>query len=293
MKVLLSGAGGFVGSAIREHLRLHGHDVLRMVRRERRQDDEVQWDPVTGRLLPGWPRGCQAVIHLAGENIAGIWTDRKKAAIRSSRVDATGALCQYISRLESPPVAFLCASAVGYYGDRGDDILSEAQPPGGSFLAGVCRDWEAATAVLAARQVRAVNMRLGIVLGRGGGALKMMLRPFRLCMGGKLGDGRQYMSWISLRDVCRAADFCMENAGVSGPVNFTSPQPVTNAEFVRTLGRVLRRPALCRMPAWLARAALGELADEILASVRAVPDKLISSGFRFDHADLEKALREK
>jgi uncharacterized protein (TIGR01777 family) len=234
-----------------------------------------------------------AVVHLAGENIAaGRWTERQKARIRDSRVKGTRLLCDLLARYSPPPKALVCASAVGYYGDRGDEILKEESAPGSDFLFDVCREWEAATQTAVERGIRVVNLRIGVVLSPLGGALAKMLTPFKLGAGGVIGSGRQYMSWIALDDVVRAFHFALTNQSLLGPVNAVAPNPVTNRDFTRTLGRVLSRPTVFPMPAFAARLAFGEMADALLlASTRVEPARLLAGSFIFRYPDLEGALR--
>jgi uncharacterized protein (TIGR01777 family) len=234
-----------------------------------------------------------AVVHLAGENIASArWTERQKARIRDSRVKATGLLCNLLARYSPPPKALVCASAIGYYGDRGDEILKEESAPGSGFLSDVCREWEAATQPAVERGIRVVNLRIGMVLSALGGGLAKMLTPFKLGAGGVMGSGRQYMSWIAVDDLVDAIHFALTHESLRGPANAVAPSPVTNREFTRTLGRVLSRPTPFPMPAFAARLAFGEMADALLlASTRVQPARLLASGFTFRYPDLEGALR--
>lgn len=294
MPVAVTGATGLVGDALCARLAGSGNDILRLVRR--RDVDtprELFWDPQTGFITPERMNGMHAVVHLAGESIAaGRWTDDKKRRILRSRVDGTHTLCTALARLESPPQVLVCASAIGYYGDRGDEVLDETSDPGTGFLADVCREWEAAAAPAAETGIRVVHLRFGMVLSRGGGALQKMLTPFKLGAGGRIGSGRQYWSWIHLDDVVGAIVHAIATADLNGPVNAVGPQPVTNAEFTRTLGRVLHRPTIMPMPAFAARLALGEMADELLlSSARVLPRKLEQSGYTFAFSDLAAALQ--
>jgi hypothetical protein len=238
-------------------------------------------------------RGVDAVVHLAGESIAeGRWTAEKKRRIRESRVEGTRAIAAAMASLEPRPRVLVAASAIGYYGDRGATQLDEASRPGEGFLVEVCQAWEAATASAQEAGIRVVNGRLGVVLSRHGGALARMLTPFMLGAGGKIGGGKQYMSWITLDDAARAFAFALENDRLTGPANFVSPNPVSNAEFTKTLGRVLRRPTILPMPAMAARAAFGQMADELLlASARVTPARLTEARFSFEYPQLEEALR--
>ena len=251
MNVLVSGSSGLVGSALVAALNADGHRVKRLVRAAVRDaEDEVGWDPAGGVLDPAGLEGLDAVVHLAGENIAsGRWTTAKKARIRDSRVKGTELLCQTLARLDRPPKTLVSTSAVGYYGDRGDEVLTEDSPPGHGFLAEVCEAWEAATEPAAAKGIRVVRLRIGVVLSPRGGALAKMLPAFKMGLGGRIGNGRQYMSWITLDDLVGVIRFALTNNELSGPVNAVSPNPVTNLEFTKTLGRVLHRPTVLPLPA--------------------------------------------
>ena len=294
MKILVSGSTGFIGSALVPFLTSDGHSVVQLLRKPvATVNPTLTWDPAAGRLDAAAFEGFDAVVHLAGESIAsGRWTAAKKERIRSSRVDATRLLCNALARLGRPPKALICASAIGYYGDRGDEVLREESAPGRDFLAGVCRDWEAASEPAARKGIRVVNLRFGVVLGRGGGALARMLPPFRMGLGGRIGSGRQYISWIALDDAVGAVQHALATGALRGPANAVAPRAVTNQEFTRTLGRTLGRPTLFPMPAFAARLAFGEMADALLlGSARVEPARLLASGYRFRHGDLEGALR--
>ncbi|PYI82485.1 MAG: TIGR01777 family protein [Verrucomicrobia bacterium] len=290
MNILVTGASGLIGAAIAEHLTRDGHSVLALKRGK--NETLPRWDPESEKIeLDGIPP-LDAVIHLAGENVAGRWTAKKKRRIRDSRVQGTRLLCETVSRLPRRPQVLLSASAVGFYGDRGNETLDERSTSGGGFLAEVCREWEAATLPAAQRGIRVVNLRFGIVLTPAGGALKAMLVPLRLGLGGRIGSGRQYWSWIALSDVVRAARHGLLSESLRGPVNVVASQSITNREFIRTLGRVLRRPTCFPMPAFVARTLFGQAADELLlASAQVAPKRLRESGFHFEHPDLEPALR--
>jgi hypothetical protein len=233
------------------------------------------------------------VVHLAGENIAsGRWNAARKARIRDSRVEGTALLARTLAELENPPSVLVCASAIGYYGDRGDEVLTEDSIPADDFLGTVCREWEAASAPAAEAGIRVVSLRFGVILARSGGALAKMLTPFKMGAGGKVGSGQQFMSWISLDDAVRTIDHAIATSDLSGPVNAVSPNPVTNAEFTRALGGELRRPTVLPMPAFAARLAFGEMADALLlASARVQPKRLVESGFEFRHPEIAPALR--
>ena len=294
MNVLVSGASGLIGSALVPLLRSDGHDVVRLERGGGRCDTgSVSWDPQTGTLDRTRLTGIEAVVHLAGENIAnGRWSRDKKIRIRSSRVDATHLLARTLAELDPPPQTLIAASAIGYYGDRGGAVLDEDSTPGGDFLAEVCREWEAATQPAAEGGIRVVNLRFGVVLSPIGGALATMLTPFRFGVGGPVGTGRQYLSWIAIDDALDAIRFALATPGLSGPVNAVSPNPVTSAEFARALGRVLSRPALLPLPAVAARLLFGEMADALLlSSTRVTPKRLLHAGFQFRFRELDAALR--
>lgn len=292
MKVLVSGSSGLIGSALVPALRQAGHQVVRLVRRRPEPPDEFFWLPDAGQLDRSALEGVDAVVHLAGETIGKRWTSSAKERIRASRIEGARLLTEAMREMGTPPRVFVSASAVGYYGDRGSEILDENEAPGRGFLAEVCKDWEAATRPAAERGVRVVNARTGIVLSGRGGALKAMLPLFQLGLGGVLGDGRQYMSWIAIDDVVRGYLHLLEDSGLSGPVNLTSPNPVTNAEFTQTLAKVLGRPAFLRVPAQVLTLPMGEMAQEtLLASQRAIPRRLLERSFQFQYPELERALR--
>ena len=289
MRILIGGAGGLIGSALCDSFQ--SDEVVRLVRSEPKQN-EIRWDPTGGELETKALEGFDAIINLSGEPVVGRWTEQKKSRIRDSRVKSAGLLADTILKLEKPPAVFLCASAVGYYGNRGDEILTEDSPPGEGFLPQVCVKWESATARAQSSSTRVVNMRFAVVLSKDGGALKKMLAPFKSGLGAKLGNGSQYMSWIALQDLVSAAHFCMQNNSVQGPVNFCSPQPVTNSDFTKTLAKVMRRPAFLAVPGFALKLAFGQMAEEcLLSSARAIPKKLLETGFTFAYPGLEDALR--
>ena len=292
MKILVAGSSGLIGTALCSRLEREGHEVVRLVRRQPARG-ELRWDPEAGALEQEALEGIEAAVHLGGRNIvAGRWTATFKAQLRQSRVQTTQLLATRLAGLAAPPRVLVCASAVGIYGNRRDEELDEESSTGEGFLAELGRAWDGASAVAAEAGIRVVQARLGIVLSRRGGALAKMLLPFRLGVGGKIGDGRQYVSWISLEDAVAALIYAVENDALRGPVNLTAPQPVTNAELTRTLGRVLRRPTLLPLPAFAAKLLLGELAEEgLLASQRVRPTRLLEAGFEFAYPELEGALR--
>ena len=286
MKIVVTGASGFVGSALVSTLSAAGHSLVQLKRPN-------QWNPETRLIDSTAFRGVDAVVHLAGENIAsGRWTAARKQRIRDSRVKGTKLIAETVGQLDRPPQVLVSASAIGYYGDRGSEILREESPAGDGFLSEVCRQWEAATDAATRKGIRVVHLRTGLVLGGGGGALSKMLLPFKLGLGGKIGSGEQFWSWIALEDVCAAIVHCIQAAGLHGPVNIVSPSPITNLEFTKTLGRVLGRPTVFPMPAFAARLAFGEMADALLlASQRVEPAKLVGSRFVFRYKELEPALQ--
>ncbi len=294
MKILVSGSTGLVGSALTAFLKARGDEVIRLVRRPPApRAAAVEWDPERETLDPSALEGMDAVVHLAGENIANRrWTDTQKSRILSSRVQGTYLLATTLAKLKAPPKVLVSASAIGYYGNRGPGSLNEKSAPGTDFLRDVCRKWEAAATPASDAGIRVVFLRFGVILSPAGGALAKMLLPFRLGAGGRIGDGKQYMSWISLDDAIGATHHALVNEHLVGPVNAVAPNPVTNAEYTKTLGRVLRRPTVFPMPAPAARLAFGKMADELLlSSARVEPVALLESGYEFAHPELEAALR--
>jgi len=289
--VLVSGASGLVGQALLAALAGRGLSTSKLVRKPASKG-EVFWDP-TSRELDESALSADAVVHLAGENIAGgRWTKAKMAAIRDSRVQGTKLLCESLARMKAPPSVLVCASAIGFYGEGGDSVLTEDSPSGDSFLAEVCKEWEQATEAAEQAGIRVVHIRIGVVLDADGGALQKMLLPFKLGLGGKIGDGQQYMSWVLLQDLVSIIGAAIDNPKLSGAVNATAPQPVTNLEFTKTLGRVLGRPTIAPMPAFAAKLAFGRMAEELLlASLRVTPNKLLEHEFPFREPKLEGALR--
>ncbi len=294
MIVAITGASGLVGTALTDALIVEGHSVRPVVRRHgQNTQHEIRWDPEAGTIDAARFDDVDAVVHLAGEGVASHrWTPAVKERIRDSRARGTTLLCQTLAGLASKPSALVSASAVGYYGDRGDELLDESSPPGQGFLADVCQQWEAATRAARDADIRVVNLRIGVVMSTKGGALTSMLTPFRLGIGGVMGSGRQYLSWITLDDLVRAIVFALHASALSGPVNATAPEPATNREFTKTLGRVLHRPTVATMPAFAARLLFGQMADEMfLSSSRVIPRELQSAGFTFQNPQLEPALR--
>ena len=292
MDVLVSGATGLIGSALVPALRERGDRVRRLTRSGGSSEDAVVWDPSAGAIDAAELEGVDAVVHLAGENIVGRWTSAKKARIRESRVAGTGLLAETIAGLTTPPGVMVSTSATGYYGDRGNELLREESAPGNNFLAGVCREWEAAAGPAREAGIRVVHPRFGIVLSPEGGALGTTLPIFKLGGGGRIGSGRQYWPWISIDDVVGAILHALDTETLEGPVNVTVPDPPTNAVYTKTLGHVLGRPTVFPLPAPAARLALGQVADELLlASQRVEPARLEESGYSYRYPELEGALR--
>lgn len=317
-RVLISGASGLIGRALTLALQTRGDQVFQLVRREPRNPHELRWNPMQA-IPPQLVSGFDAVIHLSGETVAGRWTESKKRRIRDSRVITTRNLATALAKADSGPETFLCASAIGYYGNRADEVLTEKSPAGKGFLAEVSREWEDATGPAAQAGIRVVNLRIGVVLSRHGGALKQMLRPFRLGLGGRIGSGRQWFSWIHIHDLVAAvlhildpvprslreggniecnfpstAAITASSLGpITGPVNLASPNPVTNSEFTTALGKALNRPAFLPVPALALKLLFGEFANEgLLSSARVIPQKLNEHGFVFRYPELAVALQD-
>jgi hypothetical protein len=293
MNILVSGASGLIGQALIPVLTTGGHRVICLVRfKPQGGESLVYWDPAGGDIDAPKLEGFDAVVHLAGEPITGRWNAAKKRAIRESRVKSTRLLCETLARLSNRPRVLIAASASGYYGDRGDEMLREESEAGSSFLSQVCQEWEAATKVAAEGGIRVVNLRFGFVLSLAGGGLAKMLPVFKMGAGGKIGSGRQYLSWIAIDDLVQIILFAMTAEALHGPVNTVAPNPVTNVVFTKTLGGVLGRPAIFPMPAFAVRLAFGEMGKELLlASTRIEPTRLLKAGYQFRFPELEGALR--
>jgi uncharacterized protein (TIGR01777 family) len=290
-KILVSGSSGLIGAALVPALQSNGYEVVRLVRGAS-ASGRVGWDPARP-LAPESVSGFEVIIHLAGESIVGRWTEAKKRRIRESRVQGTRALAEALAKAPQPPRLLISASAIGYYGNRGEETLREDSSSGDGFLPEVCREWEAAAEPASKAGIRAVQMRFGVVLSALGGALQKMLLPFRMGVGGKVGNGRQWMSWIAIDDLVGAIQHVIKTDTLRGPVNGVGPGPVRNAEFTRTLASVLSRPAIFPMPGFAARLAFGQMADELLlASQRVEPAKLMASGYVFQKPDLSTALED-
>ncbi len=293
MKVAITGASGLVGSALSPFLSTGGHQVVHLVRRAPASRGEARWDPAAGAVDPSVLEGVDAVVHLAGENVAeGRWTEAKKARLRTSRLGPTRRLAETLAGLGRRPRVMISASAIGYYGDCGERWVCETDPPADDFLGRLAAEWEAATEPAAEAGVRVVNLRTGIVLSPAGGALGKMLMPFEAGLGGVVGPGTQYMSWVALDDLLGMIHHALDRPDLAGPLNATSPNPVRNAEFTKILGRVLGRPTIARVPAFVLRLAFGEMAEAtLLASTRVRPERLQATGYGFRFPDLEGALR--
>lgn len=295
MKILISGASGFIGSALKSSLELAGNEVYTLVRKpsDKASQKTIYWNLEKGELEPELIEGFDAIINLAGENIADErWTKNKKNAILNSRISATRLLFETVKKLKSPPKVLINASAIGYYGDRGENWVDESSPPGKGFLAEVCKEWEAATYPHAELGSRVVLIRIGVVLDKSGGVLQKMAPPFQFGLGGRLGSGEQYLSWISLRDLIKIIEFAIQTPSVSGPVNAVGPNPVKNSEFTKALGKVLSRPTFLPLPAFMVKLVFGQMGEELmLASTRVRPEKLLKERFVFSDETIEAALK--
>lgn len=291
-RIAIAGASGLIGSELARSLRADGHDVVRLVRHAPRSTDEVRWDPQRQRIDAAGLLGCAAVVNLAGAGVASRpWTQAYKKQIRDSRVLGTATLAEAVASLDEPPRVFVNGSAIGFYGDTGSRAVDESAPPGDGFLSSVCVEWEEATAPAREAGVRTVLPRTGLVVSRAGGAWAKLFPLFKAGLGGRLGDGRQYWSFIALHDEVAAIRHLMDTESVSGPVNLTAPDPLTNREITEAMGRVLHRPALLATPAPLMRLALGEMSGEILGSQRVLPTRLLESGFTFAFPSIDGTLR--
>lgn len=294
MRVLITGASGLIGKALQKSFDEKGEEILRASRKEPKSTNDIQWNPDTGFADEDLARleGLDVVIHLAGENIAGFrWTDEKKKAIRDSRVHGTRTLIEAFARLEKKPNVFVSASAIGFYGDRGDDEMTETSSAGDTFLAETTKEWESESRRAEDMGIRTVLLRNGIVLSKEGGALATMMTPFKFGVGGVIGSGKQWMSWVSLDDAVAAINFAIENEKMRGAVNVVSPNPVTNEEFTKTLGEVLYRPTFLPLPEFAVNLVFGEMGDALLIdSTRVTPKRLLDAGFKFEFPELKTAL---
>ena len=293
MNILVSGSHGLVGKALISALEKDGHEVSRLVRYAPHSRDEIEWNPDRYSIAIARLEGFDAVVNLAGESIAeGRWTTEKKSKIRESRVTGTKLLGDALANLEHSPNTFICASAIGYYGNRGDELLTETSAPGDDFLSRVCVDWEQSTSLAVEKGIRVVNARFGVILDTEGGALKKMLPPFRMGVGGKLGNGKQWMSWIALEDVVQGLLFALKTDALRGPVNYVAPNPVTNTEFTKALGKTLNRPTLFPIPAFGVKLMFGEMGEALLlGGQRVKPARLEGAGYQFRFTELQAALQ--
>ncbi|MGW5353715.1 TIGR01777 family oxidoreductase [Streptomyces sp. NPDC004031] len=292
MRIAVTGASGLIGGALRAGLERDGHEVVRLVRREPAGPDEVRWDPAAGRLDPRDLTGVEAVVHLAGAGVGDRrWTAARKKVLYDSRVVGTRTLAEALAAMDVPPRVLVCGSAIGYYGDTGDRPVDESAPAGHGFLAELVRDWEAAAQPAAAAGIRTAFARTGLVVAREGGAWGRLFPIFRAGLGGRLGNGRQFWSFISLRDELAALRHILDTPALTGPVNLTAPEPLTNREVTAAMGRVLHRPTLAAVPAPVLRAALGEFAGDVLGSQRVLPARLLESGFTFAQPGIDDAIR--
>ncbi|MEV7452813.1 MULTISPECIES: TIGR01777 family oxidoreductase [Streptomyces] len=293
-RIVVAGSSGLIGAALVRSLVADGHEVVRLVRRAPRAADEVRWDPDSGEVAAAVLAGCDAVVNLAGANVgARRWTEAYKESLRRGRVRGTGALASAMAALKpgERPRVFVNGSAIGYYGETGEEIVDESSPPGEGFLPELCVEWEAAAAPAREAGVRTVFLRTGLVVAREGGAWGRLFPLFKAGLGGRLGDGRQFWSFVSLHDEVAAIRFLLDAEELSGPFNVTAPEPVTNREITAAMGRVLHRPTLFQVPAPALRTVLGEMAGDVLGSQRVVPARLLESGFTFAFPDVEGAIR--
>ena len=294
MRILITGASGLIGTALQESFEEKGYEMLLASRKEPKDENDIQWNPDTGFADEDLHRleGFDSVVHLAGESIAGLrWTDEKKKAIRDSRVHGTRTMIEAFARLENKPEVFISASAIGFYGDRGDDEMTETSTAGDTFLSEVAKEWESEARRAEDMGIRTVLLRNGIVLSKDGGALGTMMTPFKLGVGGVIGSGKQWMSWISMDDLVGIVIFAIENGKVRGAINVTSPNPVTNEEFTKTLGEVLYRPTFLPLPEFAVNLVFGEMGDALLIdSTKVIPKRLLDAGYKFEYPDLKTAL---
>ena len=294
MKVLITGASGLIGSELQKSFREKGYEMLLASRKEPKSDRDIQWNPDTGFADEDLPRleGLDAVVHLAGESISALrWTDEKKKAIRDSRVHGTRTMIEAFARLEKKPEVFVSASAIGFYGDRGDDEMTETSSVGDTFLAETTKEWESESRRAEDMGIRTVLLRNGIVLSKDGGALGTMITPFKFGVGGVVGSGKQWMSWVSLDDMIAVINFAIENEKLRGAVNVVSPNPVTNEEFTKTLGEVLYRPTFLPLPEFAVNLMFGEMGDALLIdSTKVLPKRLLDAGYKFKFSELKPAL---
>lgn len=289
MKITISGSSGLIGSNLCKFFE-DNNDIYKLVRIKTNEQTHVYWNYNSDEIEIDKLEGSDVIVHLAGENIAGLWTKNKKQNIRNSRIDGTRFLARSVSRLNKKPKSFICASAIGIYGSRGDEYLNEQSSSGSGFLARLAEDWEDAANVLNEQGIRVVNLRIGLVLSKKGGAFEKMLTPFKLGLGGRIGNGKQYVSWVVLDDLISAVNFIIQNDNITGPVNIASPNPVSNGDFTKILGKSLNRPTFFRLPSRLLKTFIPEMAEEmLLASTRVIPKKLTENGFKFQYTELSEA----
>lgn len=293
MKIAITGATGLIGSSLSEHLEEKGHDIVKLSRSKNRGKGFVYWNDKSKEINLESLEGSDAVIHLSGESIAGYWSKQKKKEINRSRIEGTNFLVNSILKLKKRPIDFISASAIGFYGDRGDEIVDEQSSHGEGFLAELAKNWENETHILKQQNIRVVNLRMGLVLSKDGGVFKTMLIPFKMGVGGKLGSGKQYMSWVMLEDVVNSIEFIINNKDIHGAVNIVAPTPVTNQQFTKKLGKALCRPTFFTVPSLLLKTLVPDMAKEmILSSTRAVPKKLIDSDYRFSYPNLDNVFKD-
>lgn len=292
MLIAVTGTTGLVGGALCPFLASQSYKIRKLVRKSTGASDEKVWDPYAEKLDAAVLEGADAVVHLAGENIAGRWSKKKKAAIRESRVKSACLLAETMAKMSTPPRTFVCASAIGFYGERGEQMVNEESTVGSGFLPELCKAWEDACKPASIAGIRVVNLRIGVIMSSKGGALAKMLTPFKLCLGGVVGSGKQYWSWIALDDILGAIQHVLATPALKGPVNLVSPNACDNRSFTKTLGKVLHRPTIFPLPAFVAKLVLGEMAEGLLLmSTRVEPRRLLESGYPFRHAELESALK--
>jgi len=290
MKIAISGSSGLIGSNLCKFYKDNNDDIYKLVRIKTNEQTHVYWNYNSDEIEIDKLEGSEVIVHLAGENIAGLWTKNKKQNIRNSRIDGTRFLARSVSKLNNKPKSFICASAIGIYGSRGDEYLDEQSGSGSGFLAQLAEDWEDAANVLNEQGIRVVNLRMGLVLSKKGGAFEKMLTPFKLGLGGRIGNGKQYVSWVVLDDLISAVNFIIQNDNITGPVNIVSPNPVSNGDFTKILGKSLNRPTFFRLPSKLLKTFIPEMAEEmLLASTRVIPKKLTENGFEFQYTELSEA----
>jgi len=293
MKIAITGATGLIGNCLSEHLEGKGHDIIKISRSKNKAKEFAYCNYKSQEIDLESIEGSDVIIHLSGESIAGYWSEQKKKEIKRSRIEGTNFLVNSILKLKNKPKAFISASAIGIYGDRGEEIVDEQSSYGEGFLAELAKNWENESHVLKQQKIRVVNLRMGLVFSKGGGVFKTMLMPFKMGVGGKLGSGKQYMSWVMIEDVVNSIEFIINNKDIHGAVNIVAPSPVTNEQFTKKLGKALRRPTFFTVPSLLLKTLVPDMAKEmILSSTRAVPKKLIDSGYKFSYPNLDSSFKD-